>query len=99
MNGITELRLGDQLGMVAEYRQGATMKTKAVGSLLLTRDTNPTAVDIPILLNAEQLVGILGVPTKRVYELDIPSIRVSPRCIRWRRDTVLEWMKEREGKS
>jgi len=36
------------------------------------------------LLRAADVAAILSVPTKRVYELGIPAVRLSSRCLRWR---------------
>ena len=40
--------------------------------------------DIEPLLTAEEVGRILRVPTKSVYELPIPRIRLGIRSIRWR---------------
>ncbi len=49
------------------------------------------------LLTAKQVAVILGVRLKRVYELGIPAIRLSERSIRWRPETVAQWIREREA--
>jgi predicted DNA-binding transcriptional regulator AlpA len=48
------------------------------------------------LLTASEVARILNVRPKRVYELGIPAIRISPRSLRWRRSTVERWLAERE---
>ena len=48
------------------------------------------------LLTAEQVGPILGVRAKRVYELGIPSVKISERSVRWRPEAVRTWIKERE---
>ena len=57
--------------------------------------TNTTEA-LPSLLTAAQVANILGVRDKRVYALGIPSVRLSSRSIRWRVESVREWIKERE---
>ncbi len=44
------------------------------------------------LLRAIDVAAILGVPTKRVYELGIPAVRLSSRCLRWRRSDLERWL-------
>lgn len=47
------------------------------------------------LWRASQVAEYFGITLKRVYQLDIPLVRVSPRTLRWRPDDVYEWAKER----
>ena len=47
------------------------------------------------LWHARQVGEYLGVATKRVYQLDIPLVRVSSRTLRWRPDDVFKWAEER----
>lgn len=46
------------------------------------------------LLKAEEVAQILAVRKKRVYELGIPSIRISEKSIRWRMKDVEHWLLE-----
>jgi predicted DNA-binding transcriptional regulator AlpA len=56
--------------------------------------TLETAIPLPFdrLLTAVQVAEPLGVRPKRVYELDIPGVRLSTRCIRWRLSDVDRWI-------
>jgi predicted DNA-binding transcriptional regulator AlpA len=47
------------------------------------------------LLNAKQVAAILNVPYKRVYELDIPAVRLAARSLRWRTSDVQQWIERR----
>ena len=47
------------------------------------------------LLNAREVAQLLSVRPKRVYELDIPFVRLSERSIRWRRSDVESWIDRR----
>lgn len=49
------------------------------------------------LLKAEEVAALLGLRLKRVYELGIPSVRISARCLRWRRDDVEDWLASRRA--
>jgi len=49
------------------------------------------------LLRAADVAAILSVPTKRVYELGIPAVRLSSRCLRWRCSDVECWVEERRA--
>jgi predicted DNA-binding transcriptional regulator AlpA len=51
------------------------------------------------LLTAREAARILGVSPKRLYELGIPSVRISERSLRWRPSTVAAWIAQREGSS
>ncbi|HEU4649009.1 MAG TPA: helix-turn-helix domain-containing protein [Gemmatimonadales bacterium] len=62
---------------------------------LLTGDDVAGALET--LLTAAQVARIVGVPTKRVYELGIPAVRISARSLRWRPSTVAAWLRDREG--
>ena len=61
----------------------------------------PIIVPIPAvmasepLLNARQVAAILNVPYKRVYELDIPAVRLAARSLRWRKSDVQQWIERR----
>ena len=50
------------------------------------------------LLTAKQVAAILGVRTKRVYELGIPAVRISARQLRWRPSAVQQWIADREAR-
>ena len=43
-------------------------------------------------MSASEVAERLNVRVKRVYELGIPSVRISPRTIRWQRATVEAWI-------
>ena len=60
-------------------------------------ETPPSPCDLEPLLTAEQVAGILAVRVKRVYELGIPSVRLSVRTLRWRRADVMTWLAARSG--
>ena len=47
------------------------------------------------LMTAEQVGALLQVPTKSVYELGIPRVRVGRRRIRWRPADVREFINRR----
>ncbi len=47
------------------------------------------------LLTAAEVARILGVRTKRVYELGIPAVRLSEKCLRWRRAVLQIWIDQR----
>jgi len=51
--------------------------------------------DCPPLLDARQVATWLSVRRKRVYELDIPAVRISRRALRWRAEDVLSWLESR----
>ena len=51
--------------------------------------------DTEPLLTAEDVGGILRVPTKSVYELPISRIRLGIRRIRWRPHDVREFINRR----
>ena len=59
-----------------------------------------SSADVPeSLLTAAQVARIVGVSTKRVYELGIPAVRISERSLRWRPRTVEIWIAQHEGLS
>ena len=60
-------------------------------------DTQENTISFDQLLTAKEVAVILGVRLKRVYELGIPAIRLSERSIRWRPETVAQWIHEREA--
>jgi hypothetical protein len=47
------------------------------------------------LLTAAEVGRILGVRPKRVYELGIPAVRLSEKCLRWRPSRVQAWLESR----
>lgn len=51
------------------------------------------------LLTAEDVGLLLQVPTKSVYELPIPKVRLSKRRIRYRPEDVQEFIDNRASKS
>lgn len=51
--------------------------------------------EIEALLTAQEVAEILGVRPKRVYELGIPSVRISQRGIRWQPSDVQRWIQQR----
>lgn len=51
------------------------------------------------LLTAEDVGVILQVPTKSVYELPIPKVRLSKRRIRYRPEDIQEFIDNRASKS
>jgi predicted DNA-binding transcriptional regulator AlpA len=59
-------------------------------------DTSEASALPDSLLTAREVGAILGVRPKRVYELGIPSIRLSERSVRWRPQAVAQWIRERE---
>jgi predicted DNA-binding transcriptional regulator AlpA len=61
----------------------------------LTLDAGPPEK----LLTAAQAAVIVGVSPKRLYELGIPSVRISERSLRWRPSTLAAWIAQREGPS
>lgn len=63
--------------------------------------TSPPAGEPSIepLLTAAEVARIVGVSPKRLYELGIPSVRISERALRWRPSTVAAWIAQREGTS
>ncbi len=62
---------------------------------VMRRDGARPASDLEPLLTAEEVAGILGVRTKRVYELGIPCLRLSARSIRYRPAAVAAWLESR----
>lgn len=47
------------------------------------------------LLRAVDVAAMLSVSPKRVYELGIPAVRLSSRCLRWRCAEVERWLERR----
>jgi len=47
------------------------------------------------LLTAEEVGNILQVPTKSVYELSLPRVRIGQRRIRWRPEDVRAFIDRR----
>ncbi len=58
-----------------------------------------TEVDLDPLLTAAQVAKVLSVRPKRVYELGIPSVKLSERSLRWRPSQLAAWIHERERAS
>lgn len=56
-----------------------------------------SVVDIDPLMTAEQVAAFLTVRVKRVYELGIPTVRLSARSVRWRRADLLAWLESRRA--
>ena len=50
------------------------------------------------LLTAKEVAVILGVRPKRVYELGIPTVRISARQLRWRPSALQQWIASREAR-
>ena len=67
------------------------------GPLDLVRVAPSQGVDSVIepLLTAKQVAAILGVNSKRVYELAIPCVRVSARALRYRPSDLAEFIQRR----
>jgi predicted DNA-binding transcriptional regulator AlpA len=49
-----------------------------------------------VLLTADEVAEILHVDRKRIYELPIPAVRLSPRTLRYRTDDVNEFIRARQ---
>ncbi len=49
------------------------------------------------LLDVHAVATILSVRPKRVYELGLPVVRLSARCLRWRRSDVEAWIANRRA--
>jgi len=47
------------------------------------------------LLTASEVGKLLGIPHKRVYELDIAVIQISSRTLRWKLSDVVQWREKR----
>jgi predicted DNA-binding transcriptional regulator AlpA len=58
---------------------------------------SPQALTLEPLLTARQVATILGVSVKRVYELSVPTVRISERSLRWSRADLETWIAERRG--
>lgn len=56
---------------------------------------SPAAEPLEPLLTAVEVGRILGVRPKRVYELGIPAVRLSEKCLRWRPSAVQAWLAAR----
>ena len=61
-------------------------------------ETQENAALLNQLLTAKQVAVILGVRSKRVYELGIPTVRLSARQLRWRPSAVQQWIASREAR-
>ncbi len=62
-----------------------------------SRNRPERAGGVQHLLDVREVAAILGVRPKRVYELDVPCVRLSERSLRWRPEVVAQWILEREG--
>lgn len=51
------------------------------------------------LLTAGEVAEKLQIPRDRVYQLELPRVRISERCVRWRPKTVQEFIEQREKQS
>ncbi len=51
--------------------------------------------DAEQLMRATEVASKLGIRLKRVYELDIPAVRLGRRSLRWRAIDVARWIQER----
>ncbi len=93
---------------IAEPAQSDQLDAGAVASevsrrrVRSTRWARPEGVPVTTLLisgerllRAVDVAAILSVATKRVYELGIPAVRLSQRCLRWRRADVERWLEGR----
>jgi hypothetical protein len=47
---------------------------------------------VEALLKAEQVARLLNVRTKRVYELDLPTVKLGRKTHRWRVGDVVEYV-------
>lgn len=47
------------------------------------------------LLTAAEVAKVLRIRSKRVYELDIPCVRISVRTLRWRVSDLARWIDSR----
>ena len=47
------------------------------------------------LLTATDVARVLGVRPKRVYELGIPAVKISPRSLRWAPSDLEAWIASR----
>jgi len=63
----------------------------------LHREPSEPKADLEPLLTAEQVASILGVRTKRIYELAIPCVRISARAIRYRPSDVAAFIEKRRS--
>lgn len=54
-----------------------------------------TAASSEPLLTVKDVATMLSVPVKRVYELGIPTVRLSTRSLRWRKSDVQQWIERR----
>lgn len=54
-------------------------------------------VSLEPLLTAADVAKVLGVRSKRVYELGIPAVKLSDRALRWRPSQLAAWIHERES--
>lgn len=60
-----------------------------------TADASASLQALEPLLTAVEVGRILGVRSKRVYELGIPAVRLSEKCLRWRPSQVQAWLESR----
>lgn len=63
--------------------------------------TNPTFASAGRLLTADDVAGVLGVPRTFVYALsrrgELPTVRVGERYVRYRAQTVQDWIASQES--
>jgi hypothetical protein len=57
--------------------------------------TGEAVEPLQCLLTAADVGRILGVRPKRVYELGIPAVRLSQKCLRWRPFEIEAWLESR----
>jgi predicted DNA-binding transcriptional regulator AlpA len=63
------------------------------GPGLVRPDLTPGVPDE--LIDAKAMAVFLGIRRKEVYDLPIPTVRLSPRRLRWWRSDVLRYVNER----
>lgn len=51
------------------------------------------------LLTAKDVARLLNISIKRVYELEIPQVRLSAKTIRWRQSDLVTFIKRRRTRS
>ena len=75
------------------------MRRPAVGAIFERMPTHTTQFPTPAagrLLTADDVAGLLGVPRTFVYALsrrgELPTVRVGERYVRYRAQTVQDWI-------
>lgn len=61
-------------------------------------EASRATIGLDSLLTAKEVASILGVRPKRVYELGIPTVRISARQLRWRPSALQQWIGSREAR-